>query len=145
MNKPFCILLVEDNPADVDLTRHALVSGKVQHELHVVSDGVEAMAFLRQEEPFCGAPRPDMVLLDLNMPRKDGRQVLAEVKADKNLARIPVIVLTTSDSEEDIAKSYDLHANGYIVKPVDLDQFFKIIKQLENFWLSIVMLPSQAN
>ena len=141
MNSLFVILLVEDNSADVRLTREALVNGKVQHELHVARDGVEAMAFLRHHGAFHKAPRPDMILLDLNLPRKDGREVLAEIKADPDLRSIPVIILTTSQADEDILKTYNLHANGYIVKPVDLEQFFRIIKQIKEFWMSIVVLP----
>lgn len=141
MNNRFIIFLVEDNPADVRLTQEALVNGKVQHELHVASDGEEAMAFLRRQESFRQAPRPDLILLDLNLPRKDGREVLAEIKADPDLMAIPVIILTSSQAEEDILKSYNLYANGYIVKPVDLDQFFKVITQIKEFWMSIVILP----
>ena len=141
MNNQFIILLIEDNPADVRLTQEALVNGKVQHELHVASDGEEAMAFLRRQESFRQAPRPDLILLDLNLPRKDGREVLAEIKADPDLMAIPVIILTSSQAEEDILKSYNLYANGYIVKPVDLDQFFKVITQIKEFWMSIVILP----
>jgi len=141
VNNRFIIFLVEDNPADVRLTQEALVNGKVQHELHVASDGEEAMAFLRRQESFRQAPRPDLILLDLNLPRKDGREVLAEIKADPDLMAIPVIILTSSQAEEDILKSYNLYANGYIVKPVDLDQFFKVITQIKEFWMSIVILP----
>ena len=141
MNNLFVILLVEDNPADVRLTREALVNGKIQHELHIARDGVEAMAFLRNQGAFQKAPRPDMILLDLNLPRKDGREVLAEIKADPDLRSIPVIILTSSQADEDILKTYNLHANGYIVKPVDLEQFFRIIKQIKEFWMSIVVLP----
>jgi len=141
MNSLFIILLVEDNPADVRLTREALVNGKVKHELHVARDGVEAMAFLRHQQAFQKAPRPDMILLDLYLPRKDGREVLAEIKADPDLRSIPVIILTTSHAEEDILKTYNLHANGYIVKPVDLEQFFGVIKHIKEFWMSIVVLP----
>ena len=145
MTENFIILLVEDNPADVRLTKEALRNGKVLHELHTVSDGVEAMAFLPGDPPYTNAPRPDLILLDLNMPRKDGREVLADVKNDPALARIPVIVLTTSQADEDILKSYDLYANGYIVKPVDLEQFFTTIKNLKEFWMSIVMLPPRKS
>ena len=141
MNNLFVILLVEDNLADVRLTREALTNGKVKHELHVARDGVEAMAFLRNQGAFQKAPRPDMILLDLNLPRKDGREVLAEIKADPDLRSIPVIILTSSQADEDILKTYNLHANGYIVKPVDLEQFFRIIKQIKEFWMSIVVLP----
>jgi CheY-like chemotaxis protein len=141
MNNQFVILLVEDNPADVRLTQEALVNGKVQHELHIARDGVEAIAFLRREEPFRKSPRPDLILLDLNLPRKDGRETLAEIKSDPDLMRIPVIILTSSQAEEDILKTYNLYANGYIVKPVDLEQFFRVIKQIKKFWMSIVVLP----
>jgi len=145
MSRPFCILLVEDNADDIELTRDALQAGKVQSDLQVVKDGLAAMAFLRKEDPFGEAPSPDIILLDLNLPGKDGHLVLAEIKADKYLARIPVIVLTVSNAEEDIINSYDLHANGYIVKPVDLEQFFKVIRQLESFWMSVVKLSSRTN
>jgi chemotaxis family two-component system response regulator Rcp1 len=136
------ILLVEDTPSDVRLTREALKAAKVMNKLHVVGDGVEAMAFLRREGKYADVPRPDLVLLDLNMPRKDGREVLAEVKADPDLRRIPVVVLTTSKAEEDIVRSYDLHANAYVSKPVDLTQFLKVIGSMEQFWLAVVTLPN---
>jgi len=136
------ILLVEDNPGDVRLTREALKEAKVRNSLSVVADGVEAMAFLRREGIYSAAPRPDIVLLDLNLPRKDGRQVLTEVKADPDLRRIPVVILTTSKAEEDILKTYDLHANCFITKPVDFDQFVKVVQSIEHFWLSIVTLPT---
>ena len=145
MNNRFIIFLVEDNAADVRLTKEALDNGKVQHELHVASDGVEAIAFLRRQGPFRQAPRPDLILLDLNLPRKDGREVLAEIKADPDLMGIPVIILTSSLAEEDILKSYNLYANGYIVKPVDLEQFFRIIRQIKEFWMSIVLLPPNVS
>jgi chemotaxis family two-component system response regulator Rcp1 len=135
------VLLVEDSPGDVRLTREALKEGKVRNNLSVVSDGVEAMEFLRREGKYADAPRPDIVLLDLNMPRKDGREVLAEMKSDENLKRIPVVVLTTSEAEQDILKTYDLHANCYLTKPVDLEQFISIVKSVEDFWLTIVQLP----
>ena len=141
MYSRFVILLVEDNSADVCLTREALVSGKIQHELYVARDGEEAMAYLRLLGTFQKAPRPDLILLDLNLPRKDGLEVLAEIKADPELMSIPVIILTSSQAEEDILKSYDLHANGYIVKPVDVERFFKVIGQIKEFWMSIVRLP----
>ena len=137
----FTILLVEDNPADVRLTQEALKNGKVQHELYVVTDGVEAMEFLRREGAYPDVPRPDIILLDLNMPRKDGREVLADIRANPELTGIPVIILTSSQSEADIFNTYDQHANGYIVKPVDLEQFFTILKGLKQFWMSIVRLP----
>jgi two-component system, chemotaxis family, response regulator Rcp1 len=145
MSDLFEILLVEDNPADVRLTLEALVDGKVKHELHLAKDGVEALSFLRREGAFRKAPRPDLILLDLNLPRKDGREVLKEIKEDPGLRSIPVIILTSSEAEEDVLKTYDLHANGYIVKPVNLERFFKIIKQIKKFWLSIVALPSNGS
>jgi len=138
---PVEILLVEDNPADVRLTREALNSDRLWNNLSVAKDGVEAMAYLRRQGRFAAAPRPDLILLDLNLPKKDGREVLAEIKADPNLMRIPVVVLTTSDAEEDILKTYGLHANCYITKPVDLRQFMKVLKSIEDFWLAIVKLP----
>ena len=140
---PIEILLVEDNPGDIRLTREALRDGKIYNNLYVVRDGVEAMAFLRKTDQFAHAPRPDLILLDLNLPRKDGHEVLAEVKTDENLRRIPVVILTTSQAEEDIIKTYDLHVNCYITKPVDLDQFVKIVKSIEDFWLTIVKLPAE--
>ena len=137
------ILMVEDNPADVRLTQEAFKDAKVLNEMHVVEDGEQAMAFLRHEGEYAGAPRPDLILLDLNLPKKDGREVLAEIKQDPNLRRIPVVVLTTSDDENDIFKAYDLHANAYVRKPVNLDQFMKIVEAVENFWLSVVTVPSR--
>jgi chemotaxis family two-component system response regulator Rcp1 len=145
MNNQFIILLVEDNPADVRLTQEALADGKVKHVLHIARDGVEAISFLRHQGPFRKAPRPDLILLDLNLPYKDGREVLAEIKTDPDLLRIPVIILTASQAEEDILKTYNLHTNGYIVKPVDLKQFFRIVKQIKDFWLSIVVLPPNGS
>ena len=139
--RPVEVLLVEDSPGDVRLTREALKEGKVRNNLNVVSDGVEAMEYLRRQGKYIDALRPDIVLLDLNMPRKDGREVLAEMKADDRLRRIPVVILTTSEAEQDILKTYDLHANCYLTKPVDLDQFISIVKSVENFWLTIVKLP----
>jgi len=135
------ILMVEDNPGDVRLTQEGLKDGKVLNNLHVVGNGVEAMAFLRQEGKYADAPRPDVILLDLNMPRMNGREVLAEIKGDEKLRRIPVVILTVSKAEEDILKSYDLNANCYITKPLDLDQFMKVVKSIEEFWLTIVTLP----
>lgn len=135
------ILMVEDNPGDARLTEEALKESKVYNNLHHVRDGVEAMEFLRKEGAYADAPTPDIILLDLNLPRKDGRQVLAELKAIPRLKNIPVVVLTTSEAEQDIVKSYELHANCYITKPVDLDKFVEIIHGIENFWLSIVKLP----
>ena len=141
MKKSIEILLVEDNPGDVRLTQEAFKTGKVNNELHVAWDGEEAMAFLNREGEYKDAPRPDIILLDLNLPKKDGREVLKEIKSDKNLRRIPVVVLTTSSSEEDILKTYNLHANCYITKPVDLEKFLSIVQYIEDFWLSIVKLP----
>ena len=138
---PIEILLVEDNPGDVRLTIEALKEGKMCNRLNIVSDGVEAMAYLNQEEGYEAKPRPDIILLDLNLPRKDGREVLREIKEDEVLKRIPVVILTTSDAEQDVLRAYDLHANCYIKKPVDLDQFVNVVKTIEDFWLSIVKLP----
>lgn len=135
------ILLVEDNPADVRLTVEALKECKMLNKLSVVKDGVEALAFLYQEGKYAHENRPDLILLDLNLPKKDGRDVLAEIKKDPYLKVIPVVILTTSKAEQDILMSYNLHANCYITKPVDLEQFIKVVKSIENFWLSIVQLP----
>jgi chemotaxis family two-component system response regulator Rcp1 len=135
------ILLVEDNPGDVRLTREALREGKILNELSVVEDGVEALAFLRRQGRYAEAVRPDLILLDLNLPKKDGREVLEEIKGDGALKKIPVVVLTTSAAERDILKAYDLHANCYITKPVDLEQFIKVVQLIEDFWLTIVKLP----
>ena len=137
------ILLVEDNPGDVRLTQEALKDNKMHNNLHVVEDGVEALAFLRKEGQYSGSPRPDLILLDLNLPRKDGREVLAEIKADARLRRIPVVVLTTSKAEEDILRAYDLSANCYITKPVDFEQFIHVVKSIEDFWLAMVKLPNE--
>jgi two-component system, chemotaxis family, response regulator Rcp1 len=141
---PIDILLVEDNPGDVKLTIEALKEAKVLNHLHVVVDGVEAMAFLRREDRFADRPRPDIIFLDLNLPRKSGREVLAEIKSDPSLRRIPVVVLTTSQAEQDILSSYDLHANCFITKPVDLEQFFEVVRTVEGFWLSVVKLPREV-
>lgn len=135
------ILLVEDNPADVDLTKETLEFAKLRNRLHAVNDGVEALAYLRREPPFEDAVRPDLILLDLNLPRKDGREVLQELKADPSLRSIPVVVLTSSDAEKDVIKSYDLGANCYITKPVDLDQFADVVRCIEDFWFVVVKLP----
>ena len=135
------ILLVEDNPGDVRLTQEALKEGKVANEMYVVGDGIDALAFLRREGKYADAPHPGLILLDLNLPRKDGREVLAEIKADKNLRRIPVVILTTSKAEEDILKTYNLNANCYITKPVNLDQFVAVVQSIEEFWFTIVTLP----
>jgi len=133
--------MVEDNPGDVRLTVEALKEGKVRNNFCTVEDGEEAMKFLRQEEPYANVPRPDLILLDLNLPKKNGREVLAEIKADPELKRIPVVILTVSDAEQDILKSYNLHANCYITKPVNLEQFITVVKSIEDFWLTVVMLP----
>jgi chemotaxis family two-component system response regulator Rcp1 len=137
---PIEILLVEDNAPDVRLTLEALKDAKVRNNLHVAHDGVEAMAFLRKEGEFKGVPRPDLILLDLNLPRKDGREVLDEIKSDEKLEHIPVVILTTSQAEQDIIRSYHLRANAFITKPVDLDQFFNVVRTIEEFWLQIVKL-----
>ncbi|MEJ7597320.1 MAG: response regulator [Kofleriaceae bacterium] len=141
--KPIEILLVEDNHADVRLTEEALREGKVRNNLHVARDGVEALQFLRRQGKHANAPRPDLVLLDLNLPRKDGREVLSEVKDDPELKTIPIVVLTTSSAEIDILKSYSLHANCYITKPVDLEQFVLVVKSIDDFWLTVVRLPKE--
>lgn len=138
---PIEILLVEDNPGDVRLTLEALKEGKVLNNLSVAEDGVEALAFLRQEGKHADAPYPDLILLDLNLPKKNGYEVLTEIKEDPSFRRIPVVILTVSKDEEDILRSYDHHANCYITKPVDLDQFINIVKSIEDFWLTIVKLP----
>lgn len=143
--RPIEILLVEDNPGDVRLTQEALREGKVRNSLSIVNDGVAAMSFLRREGAYANAPRPDIVLLDLNLPKKDGRQVLEEIKLDPDLRRIPVVVLTTSKAEEDVLRSYNLHANCYISKPVDLEQFLGVVRSIEDFWLCIVKLPSERD
>ena len=139
--KPVDILLVEDSPTDVLLAQEALEHAKLLNTLHIVSDGVEAMQFLRREGQFADATRPDLILLDLNLPRKDGREVLEEVKNDPELKRIPVVVLTTSKAEEDVLKAYGLHANCYVSKPVDFDQFTNVVRAIENFWFTVVLLP----
>lgn len=137
------ILLVDDNPGDVRLTLEAMRETKMNNRIHVVEDGVEAMDFLRRQRRFGDAPRPGLILLDLNLPRKDGREVLAEVKADPALKRIPVVVLTTSGSEEDVLRAYDLQANCYVTKPVDLAQFMKIVARIDEFWVKVVTLPGK--
>ena len=141
LGKPVEILLVEDNPGDARLALEALKDSKIRNSLSHVKDGVEALAFLRRQGDYAAAPRPDLILLDLNLPRKDGRQVLAEIKQDPHLQRIPVVVLTISKDEEDVLKTYNLHANCYITKPIDLGQFMKVVKSIEDFWLTIVKLP----
>ncbi len=135
------ILLVEDNPGDVRLTREAFREGKIRNNLYVAEDGVEGMAFLRREGKYADAVRPDIILLDLNLPKKNGIDVLAEIKTDEELKRIPVVILTTSVAEQDVLRSYDQHANCYIVKPVDLEQFLRVIQTIEDFWVTIVKLP----
>jgi chemotaxis family two-component system response regulator Rcp1 len=142
--EPIEVLLVEDSPGDVRLTREAFKDAKVHINLHVASDGVEAMAFLKSEGEHAHAPRPDLILLDLNLPRKDGREVLQEIKESPALATIPVVILTTSASEEDILRSYRLHANCYITKPVALDGFLKVVNSIDDFWLSVVKLPHEV-
>ncbi|MGV8119419.1 MAG: response regulator [Candidatus Xenobiia bacterium LiM19] len=141
--KPIIILLVEDNPADVRLTQEALKEGNVLNTLYTVKDGIEAMSFLRREGSYKDMPCPDMIFLDLNLPRKDGREVLKEIKSDETLRRIPVVVLTTSKAEDDIIQTYSDHANCFITKPVDLDQFIEVIKSIKEFWVNIVTLPPQ--
>lgn len=141
--RPVEILLVEDSPGDVRLTREALKEGKVLNNLSVVGDGAAALDFLRRKGPYENRARPDLILLDLNLPKKDGREVLEEIKDDPDLKRIPVVILTTSSADRDIAKSYDLHANCYITKPVNLEQFISVVKSVEDFWLTVVKLPKQ--
>ncbi|MFB6233056.1 MAG: response regulator [Haloarculaceae archaeon] len=142
-DKPVEILLAEDNPGDVVLTEKALEQGKLANNLHVTTDGVEALQFLRQEGEYADAVQPDLILLDLNMPRKDGQDVLEELQADEDLCRIPVVVLTSSESEEDIARSYELNANAYLTKPVDFDGFVEIIDRIEEFWFQVVKFPEE--
>ena len=144
-DKAIEILLVEDNPGDVRLTREALKEGKLTNHLSVVGDGVEALAFLRRQGKFADSARPDMILLDLNLPKKSGLEVLADLKSDEDLKRTPVVILTTSQAEQDIVKSYNLYANCYISKPVDLGQFMNVVKCIEEFWLTIVKLPCEGN
>lgn len=141
IGRPVEILLVEDSLGDVRLTKEALKEGKVLNNLNVVGDGVEALAFLRKEGPYVNTTRPDLILLDLNLPKKDGREVLAAIKNDPDLKRIPVVILTTSSAEKDVLKSYDLHANCYVTKPVDFEQFITVVKSVEDFWLTVVKLP----
>ncbi len=138
---PIEILLVEDNPGDADLAREALENSKIRNTLSVVGDGEEALAFLRRSGKYAAAPRPDLILLDLNLPKKSGREVLAEIKSDDYFKRIPVVVLTVSKDEEDIMESYNLHANCFITKPIDLHQFLRVVRAIEDFWLTIVKLP----
>ncbi len=141
---PIEILLVEDNPGDVDLTLEALENSKIRNKVHVAGDGEEAMAFLRGIGKYAGSPRPDLILLDLNLPKKDGREVLTEIKTADDLKRIPVVILTSSQAEEDILRSYNLHCNCYITKPIDLQQFVHVVKTIEDFWLTIVRLPPKG-
>jgi CheY-like chemotaxis protein len=141
--RPIEILLVEDSPSDAELTLEALHEAKVANRLNVVEDGVYAMEFLRRQGPWANAPRPDVILLDLNLPRKDGREVLAEIKNDDDLKSIPVVVITNSRAEQDVLRSYNLHANCYITKPVDLQQFLTVVRAIEFFWLSVIMLPTE--
>lgn len=141
--QPFEILLVEDNPGDVFLTQEAFREGRLAHRLSVVEDGEEALRFLRREGKHRDAPQPDLILMDLNLPKKDGRELLGEVKTDPELRQIPVIVLTTSGAEQDIARAYKLHANCYLTKPIQMDEFLRTIRSVEDFWLSVVRLPSK--
>ena len=138
---PINVLLVEDDPGDTLMIKEALEENKVRNELSCVADGVDALRFLRREDEFAGAPRPDLILLDLNLPRRDGREVLEEIKKDDELCRIPVVVLTTSSADEDILRSYQLHANAYVTKPVDFDRFVAVIQQIDEFFISVVRLP----
>ncbi len=135
------ILIVEDNPGDARLIREVLNTNKISNSLYIVNDGVEAMSFLKNEGRYEGVPKPDLIILDLNLPKKDGREVLAEIKADESLRHIPVVIMTISQAEEDILKSYKLHANCYITKSIDLNEFIKVIKSIEDFWFSVVKLP----
>ena len=141
-NRPINILLIEDNPGDVRLTQEAFKEGKVSTNLDIAMDGVEAIKFLRKEDSYANVATPDLILLDLNLPKRDGREVLKEIKADEKLKRIPIVILTTSNAEQDIIKSYNLHVNCYINKPVDYDKFFDIIQKIEDFWLKTAILPT---
>lgn len=143
--QPIEILLVEDDPGDALLTTKALEDGRVQNNLHIASDGVEAMQFLNREGEYASAPRPGLILLDLNMPRMDGREFLGKIKADKRFSAIPVVVLTTSEADQDILASYELQASCYITKPVDLPQFAEVVRSIENFWFCVVKLPTQED
>ncbi len=142
--KPIEILLVEDSPADILITREAFQDARLVNTLHVVEDGVQAMEFLRREGSYASAPRPDLILLDLNLPRKNGREVLAEIKENAEFKSIPVVILTTSNADEDILKAYDLHANCYVIKPVGFDNFLKAVQSIENFWFSVVTLSPEG-
>ncbi len=137
------VLLVEDDPGDVVITREAFAENKVRNRLSVVNDGVKALQFLRREAGYGNAPRPDLILLDLNLPRMDGHEVLASIKSDSDLARIPVVVLTTSDAEEDVLRSYDLHANAYVTKPVDFERFLSVVREIDDFFVTVVKLPGR--
>jgi len=137
------VLLVEDDPGDVLITREAFAENKVRNHLSVVSDGVRALQFLRREAEFADVPRPDLILLDLNLPRMDGHEVLANIKSDLDLQRIPVVILTTSDAEEDVLRSYELHANAYVTKPVDFERFLSVVRQIDDFFVSVVKLPGR--
>jgi CheY-like chemotaxis protein len=143
LGRPIEILLVEDSPSDTDLTVEALAAAKISNRLSVVEDGVQAMEFLRRQGGYAQAPRPDLILLDLNLPRKDGREVLADIRADEKLTTIPVVILTTSQAEKDVLHAYALHANCYITKPVDFQQFMEVVRAIENFWLTVVKLPPE--
>ena len=143
IDKPVEILLVEDNEGDVGLIEEVFEEAKIRNNLHIAEDGEEAILFLHGEGKFSGSPRPDIILLDLNLPKKDGREVLREIKEDNDLKNIPVVVLTTSGAEKDILRSYDLHANAYVTKPLDFDQFIMVVKSIANFWLEIVKLPTK--
>jgi len=145
LGRPVEILLVEDNPGDVRLTQEALKESKLANKLHVTMDGEEAIQFLRKEGDYADTPWPDLIILDLNLPKKDGKQVLAEIKEDKDLRRIPVVILTTSKEEQDVLESYNLHANCYITKPIDLEQFITVVRNVENFWFTIVKLPQDGS
>jgi CheY-like chemotaxis protein len=138
---PIDILLVEDDPGDVLMTREAFAHHKIRNPLHIAEDGVEALRFLKREGPFAEAPRPGLILLDLNLPRKDGRELLGEIKQDPGLRTIPVVVLTTSEAEEDILRSYELHANAYVTKPVDFEKFVEVVRKIDDFWVTVVKLP----
>jgi len=144
LHRPIEILLVEDSPADILITREAFEEARLMNAIHVVEDGVQALEFLRREGRYASAPRPDLILLDLNLPRKNGREVLAEIKADESFKIIPVIVLTTSNASEDILQAYDLHANCYVVKPVGFENFLKAVQSIRNFWFSVVALPPEG-
>jgi len=143
LHRPIEILLVEDSPADILITREAFEEARLLNDIHVVEDGIQAMEFLHREGIYASAPRPDLILLDLNLPRKNGREVLAEIKADNSLKVIPVIILTTSNAHDDIMQAYDLHANCYVVKPVGFESFLKAVQTIRNFWFSVVALPPE--